>query len=241
VFWEHAALPKAKAAVVKADPQPEDQSLTPQDAILLKQAVQHLTGGVYAEAIYDEMAILVEAGWASAKQLLDLSASFETAPSFLLDAIREQADQFGFLVNDRESDALIDAIDNAVATGATPAELSSTIGQLFSSGYHSYQDGELVRTTPTDVWTKLVARTELSRAQTMGAVALYRAASIQKVMWVTTEGANVCDICEPADGQIENLGDDFESVDVSQPPAHPNCCCALIPADEDVNPEPTAA
>lgn len=205
----------------------------------MKEVVQKLNvSGAYADALYNEMAILVEAGWDSAKHLLDLAASFDTVPVFTLDALRKHAEQFAFLIVQRENQALFDVIDTGLAEGWTPAYVADQIQQTFSDGYHVYDGGKLVRTTPSDTWSTMVARTELSRAQTMGNLALYQAAQIARVMFVTTQGENVCPECAELDGELIAMSD---LTDDDTPPLHPNCACALVAADEDVNPQAEAA
>jgi len=188
------------------------------------------------------MALLVEAGFISAGELLKVSGKIETGvetdtvPSVTLDAIRQKAETFAFMVNQREQQALFDVVDAAIADGQTPKELAGVVADTFADGYHITSPGTgVVKKIPTDYWSQMVARTELSRAQTAGQVALYKLAGIEKVRWVTNHGATVCDECEEADGQVVAMGDVFDGVDTDEPPAHPNCCCALMAADEDVD------
>lgn len=159
---------------------------------------------------------------------MELHIDFNTVPAITLSEIRKNAEQFAFMVNQREQQALFDVIDEAVAEGRTPGALASIISDTFSDGYHVTDSSGVVKRYPTEVWSKMVARTELSRAQTMGNIALYQAAEIRTVMWATSQGDNVCPECEERDGEVYAI----ENIDA--PPLHPNCACALMPADEDV-------
>lgn len=210
--------------------------LTPAEAEILRQIVKNVGArDAYADALYDEMAILVEVGWDSAKELLDLSASFDVKPTFAMQELRKNADQFGALIVQREQEALLNTIDEGLSEGWTPARLADELQATFDEGYHAFNDaGQLERVMPSDQWSEMVARTELSRAQTMGNIALYQAAQVEKVLYATSQGENVCDICEPLDGEIFSMSD---LDDDNTPPLHPRCVCALIPADSDVNPE----
>ena len=188
------------------------------------------------------MALLVEAGFISAGELLKVSGKIETGvetdtvPSVTLDAIRQKAETFAFMVNQREQQALFDVVDAAIADGQTPKELAGVVADTFADGYHITSPGTgVIKKITTDSWSQMVARTELSRAQTAGQVALYKLAGIGKVRWVTNHGATVCDECDEADGQVVDMGDPFDGVDTDEPPAHPNCCCCLMAADEDVD------
>lgn len=222
-FWATSGLTK------KAEP--ADRALSAEDATILKEAVQNLDGGLYSEALYDEMTVLVEAGYASAKELLDLSAGYDVKQSSAMAELRKHTNAFGNLVNTREQTMLVDLIDEALAQGQTPSELSSKIQEAFSEGYHVYQDGQLERVVASEDWSDMVARTELSRAQTMGALSLYDAAGVQQVLFATTQGASVCPECSDLDGETLDVAD---LDDDNTPPIHPNCCCVLIPADADL-------
>jgi SPP1 gp7 family putative phage head morphogenesis protein len=207
----------------------EHIALTPAEIAALREAIKQLQGTPYADALYSDMEALVEAGWTNAKQLLHLQADLDNVkPSMAMDALRKHVDDFTFMVNQREQDYLNQLLDRGLSEGWTPKKLSSEIAQAFSDGYHIKTDTGEMRVIPTDTWADTVARTELSRAQIMGTVALYEAAGIQKVMYVTTQGGNVCDICSQFDGQTYALDDAPEI------PQHPNCCCAYMAADEDV-------
>lgn len=200
----------------------------------MRKAVAAIDGD-YATVLYEAMALLAQSGYDDAAELLDIELGFDVTQSAAMEQLRENLGDFSFMVNDREQSVVNDLVDEGLAAGWTPGKLADAISDSFADGYHILDDdGNVERTIATDAWSNVVARTELSRAQNLGAVSLYRDAGIEKVMWVTTQGANVCDICEPADGEVMPLGDVFDSVDVDAPPAHPNCCCALMPADADV-------
>lgn len=173
---------------------------------------------------------MVEAGWTNAKELLHLQADFkDIKPTFAMEALRKRVDAFTFMVNQREQEALNMTLDTALDQGWTPKQLAGEIGKTFADGYHiTNNKGDLIRTVPTDYWSQTVARTELNRAQTMGALALYDAAGIKRVQWQTNHGSTVCDECQGYDGET------YAMADAPECPAHPRCCCALIAADDDV-------
>lgn len=76
-----------------------------------------------------------------------------------------------------------------------------------------------------------IATTEVSRAVNTSAQTRYREARIGTNQWM---GIDPCDKCALNDGEIVEIGQPFPSGD-SQPPAHPNCLCTLLPvlAPED--------
>lgn len=75
---------------------------------------------------------------------------------------------------------------------------------------------------------QMIAQTEIVRAQSMGALAVWKSAGITKVRWIAG-GPNPCEECltNAAAGSVE-LGKAFPSGDIA-PGAHPRCSCALVP------------
>jgi SPP1 gp7 family putative phage head morphogenesis protein len=242
-FWTGSGLGDVKKADADPDGESNDDALyfgdagavlTAEQAAALKNIVAALSGDGYAQALYDEMTLAVEAGYMSGGELLKISAEIEAdfgvVPATTLAAIQDQANKFAFLVNEREQQQLYTLIDNAIAAGQTAGELAGNIKESFADGYHiTDDDGDVVRTDATDAWSKMVSRTELARAQAIGQLAVYRDAGIAKVRYQTDHGPTVCDICTDLDGEVFDASDADDLV-----PQHPNCCCALLPADKDV-------
>lgn len=226
-FWKAAGIQRKSSS--------GDQSITPNEAAEISAAIQGLSGELYSEVLWDEMTILVDAGWSNARALLAIESGFETVPTWALSELEAKVKAFGVMVNQREQQALIDALQVAIANGSSVSDTAAAISETFGQGYHVFgADGTLERIIPTKQWSEMVARTELSRASNAGTMALYRAAQVQKVEWVTTEGENVCEICDEADGTTVDLGQVFDFVDVDSPPAHPRCCCGLLAADPNI-------
>jgi len=81
-----------------------------------------------------------------------------------------------------------------------------------------------------------IAITEQNRAMSMATIQNYQQYEVEKMEW---SGAMPCDICAPNEGQVVQVGQPFKSGH-TQPPAHPNCRCALLPVlDESFYAEPT--
>ena len=248
-FWgaADAILPRPKT-MQRAASDPSDApiyesdlgiALTVEEAAALHTIVAALVGDGYAQVLGDEMKIAISAGWLSGQDVIaiadEITLDFGTVPTKTLEAIDDVAKRFAFLVNKREQQVLYDLIDNAIANGQTVASLARSINASFGQGYHILDDGGNITTTvPTPSWSEMVARTELSRAQTAGQLAVYRAAGVQTFIWQSNHGPTVCDECNDADGTVVRDGELFDGVDVDAPPAHPNCCCNLLPYDEDV-------
>lgn len=72
----------------------------------------------------------------------------------------------------------------------------------------------------------VISRTEMARSMSVATRDTYENAGIEQVEWLVADG---CDICqENADASPLDINDTFPSGD-SEPPAHPNCECALAP------------
>jgi SPP1 gp7 family putative phage head morphogenesis protein len=83
-----------------------------------------------------------------------------------------------------------------------------------------------------------LTQTEITWSMAEGMLGWYFGAGVRTVGWLTAEDDRVCPRCagNEAEGWIPS-GDDFPSGD-TQPPAHPNCRCALMPGDIHGSPLP---
>lgn len=103
-----------------------------------------------------------------------------------------------------------------LAKGGTAAELEAAIKAMLASESDA----------------RLIAVTEINRAMNAAAMEAYRNAGVEKVRWVT-RSANPCPVCLANEAAGPRwLGEPFPSGSVS-PPEHPNCECALIPAEDN--------
>ena len=82
-----------------------------------------------------------------------------------------------------------------------------------------------------------IARTEINRAQSLATMDSYKEYGLEKVEWLASEGE--CDICSGnMDLGPQPIDFEWDSIDggITEPPAHPNCLCTLMPALDN---EPT--
>lgn len=121
-----------------------------------------------------------------------------------------------------------DMIRSTIADGIANNLSTDEIGDALEDAY-AFSDDR----------AQLIAATEITSANSEGALAGYQEASSAGVnvmkSWLVLEDG--CDICqENADAGAIELDDDFPSGD-SAPGAHPNCRCVLVPVviDEDGN------
>jgi len=74
-----------------------------------------------------------------------------------------------------------------------------------------------------------IAVTETRRAVSTASMQAYAAAGVEQVSWLVAEGEGLCDACR-GNSEVSPIpfGDLFPSED-TEPPAHPNCRCAIKP------------
>ncbi len=106
-------------------------------------------------------------------------------------------------------DRIGNSLADSIAAGDSPAKTAKALADRISD--------------PARALT--IAITEQNRAMSAASLFTYEEAQIEQVEWNAVEP---CDICEENDGQVVDLGQPFNSGDY-QPPAHPNCRCALLP------------
>jgi hypothetical protein len=79
-----------------------------------------------------------------------------------------------------------------------------------------------------------IAITEQNRAISFATVTRYKESGLQQMEW---EVSDPCKICAQNTNQVVNIGSAFNSGD-TQPPAHPNCRCVLLPVIPDFGDAP---
>jgi PAS domain-containing protein len=108
--------------------------------------------------------------------------------------------------------------------------LRGLIEKAFSEGLSRHELAMRIKASSAfdDSRAKMIARTEIVRAQSMGQVAVWKAVETDPhVRWLAG-GPNPCPLCiaNQAAGPIQ-LGKEFPSGD-KVPGAHPNCNCSLV-------------
>lgn len=149
-------------------------------------------------------------------------------------------------------------INRAYRRGETPAELARTIREsgigLTERQITAVDNFRIAMENSTEDFTaaqvearvtayaeralrqraRLIARTEILRAEGEGNRALWREAlrrglidARAEVEWQTTGQENVCPECDGLEGETVNIGELF-SAGVEGPPLHPACSCVAI-------------
>lgn len=113
------------------------------------------------------------------------------------------------------TDTVLGRLAAILAKGGSAAGLEAAVKALLADEAHA----------------RLIVVTETTRAMAMAAMEVYRAARVEKVRWIT-RSANPCPVClvNEAAGPVY-VGEPFPSGSTA-PPEHPNCECALIPAED---------
>lgn len=113
----------------------------------------------------------------------------------------------------------------------TASQLSQILSDGYAQGLSMQQIAQNIQDAScfSDARSMLVARTEIMGASNFGNTAGYKAAGVTQVQWKTAEDERTCEICDPMDGDIEDI-DDAPPLPAS---THPNCRCLWQPVIPD--------
>jgi SPP1 gp7 family putative phage head morphogenesis protein len=101
---------------------------------------------------------------------------------------------------------------DALLTGASAQELAKNLKDIVADPVRAYT----------------IANTEMKRAMSNGAMDNYRELGVEQMEW---SALDPCDLCAEFDGERRAIGDEFGD-DVTEPPAHTNCRCTLMPVPQ---------
>ncbi len=119
-------------------------------------------------------------------------------------------------VNDETKARLADVISKSIENKTGLDDLSRLIRKEFTDMSKTRAD--------------MIAQTETNAALSKGSIDRMHIMGIEGKEWVSFGEGEACDDCLKNEQQgIIPIDDDFQSGD-SEPPAHPNCRCALAPA-----------
>lgn len=134
-------------------------------------------------------------------------------------------------------DDLTNVLVEATKDGLTASETASRIEDVYAS--------------ISSVKTMMIARTELNAIANKAAASAYTSQGFTYKQWFANPGA--CQYCRTMDGKVVEMESTFVKngeviegtdggklvnnfVDIKEPPAHTNCKCDLIPANEAATP-----
>lgn len=127
----------------------------------------------------------------------------------------DRAKYFAKSVNDTTISALESEIADGIANGESINQISQRVENL-------YDGWDETRST-------LIARTETSAAANFGAEEGYKQAGVEQIEWVVVAPED--EDCLMNENEIVDIGDKFPSGH-TEPPAHPNCVCGILPVIE---------
>lgn len=108
--------------------------------------------------------------------------------------------------------------------------LGTALSDAIALGLSGSRAAKLIQDSVSDPARALtIAITETARAVSAATIERYRSYGLEQVEWVTSQP---CDLCLQNEGKVVDLGQAFPSGN-TQPPAHPNCRCALLPVVPD--------
>ena len=139
---------------------------------------------------------------------------------------------------------IMDEIQYGVKAGLSVEDLSERISRILQNPItvpaKKDEDGNIIRKEyqiDKDVYSTMVARTEVSAAVNNGRLYGYQESGLVKtVEWHTNPGA--CELCEPHSREVYDVGDAMNLL-----PYHPNCRCTFLVKDykeypqEETNPD----
>jgi len=154
-----------------------------------------------------------------------------------LEQLGVDSEQAGYIamVNQINRDAVEWAEDRAAElvtriADTTRERLRSDVVSAIEQGLSTDELADLLADSYgfSDARAEMIARTEIAFADVAGNVIAYKASGVVSALeWiVSSEGG--CPICEANTDAVVPLGGVFPSGD-SQPPAHPNCICDVLP------------
>ena len=157
--------------------------------------------------------LLVEAAFADAAAL-GIAVDWDLENPFVQDAL----------------DALADEVKNVAET--TKDEIRALVGRQAAEGWTIDElAAELERSgvTRSAARAAIIARTETTRAYSLGSIAAFQVSGVvDRLEWLTAQDEKTCPECAALDGQVAAMGQSFDG-GVMFPPAHPNCRCAILP------------
>ncbi|WP_020658387.1 phage minor head protein [Amycolatopsis benzoatilytica] len=223
--WRHAR----KAAPIYPG-QVDAQSWLAQNGVTVTATLRGVLRDVYTDGylIGDRSAAAllanVEPDWGSwtpgdTEAALDLLAG-DTS----LQALLEQADVTITSIAAHRMDALALELARAVENGDSADTLAANLARVLDDPR----------------WARMVATTELNRAMSSATLNRYARNGIEAAYWMTAEDERVCPDCTGnEDAGAIPLSQPFPSGSY-QPPAHPDCRCALAPMVVDISEVDTA-
>lgn len=175
-------------------------------------------GGLLQSLMRRLYPLLVEAAFADASAF-GISVDWDLENPFVQDVL----------------DALADEVKNVAET--TKDEIRALVGRQAAEGWSIDELAQAIEqagVTRSAARATIIARTETTRAYSLGSIAAFQVSGVvDRLEWLTAQDEKTCPECSALDGQVIDMGKSFDG-GVMFPPAHPNCRCALLPVLKEV-------
>ena len=152
--------------------------------------------------------------WATWKPGLPSAAALVKPMGGLKELLDSQKITVANEITRTKLDRIGTALSTSLSRGDTAKETAKAIDAIIADPQHAL----------------VIARTEMARAMSVASREQYQNAGVEQVEWLVAEGCADCQ--ENADASPIPLGDEFPTGD-TEPPAHPNCMCAIAPVFDD--------
>lgn len=147
---------------------------------------------------------------------------FDLTTQSVLDFLNKKGLEFCKSVNQTTRDLILDQLAEGYKLGEDTATLSKRVKSVYDEA--------------SDSRAKMVARTEVLRANNFATIESYKQSGVvKKKEWLTAFDERTCPECEALDGKQVGLEVTFKSSlgAVQEPPLHPQCRCTTIPVMEE--------
>lgn len=142
-----------------------------------------------------------------------VGGQFDDGTTAVSSFISQRGKYFAETINATTADDLTRTLKEGIANGETVSELSERIAVV-------YKQAE-------DYRTNMIARTEVSASANEGAKLAYTQAGVKKWQWQVVDPED--EDCKENEGQIVEIGEQFNDGSTQPPDPHPNCVCTTIP------------
>lgn len=173
---------------------------------------------VFSSAMLPKIKRLVEDKGREMFDFIGMERELDLATPTAEQYLREQGNILTRDINETTRKALNDTLIEGFKAGEGIPELTKRIEAV-------YDDALGFR-------AERIARTEVLRATNWATLESYKQSGIvDGKQWLTAIDERVCPICEPMDGVIIPLDDNFKTIEggFDRPPAHVNCRCTMTP------------
>jgi len=219
--WEKSTQDKLDKTIHK-----QLEGLTPDEI----EAISTVRIGSMPKRLSSLAAAAAQKGVERAYTDLNMLLTWNINMTPVADYYMQHYEEFSKILSSDLQSRIKEMISTAVKEGTPTVEVHKQIAEIFAGPVtikvpEKVVDNKIIRRAydynmDKDVYTTMVARTEIQRALNNGRVYGYQESGIAKTLkWIANPGA--CEFCLPHNGAIYNVEDTQDLL-----PLHPNCRCS---------------